>query len=399
MADYYTLLSRAVTALPENTPSARKLVYDRAKAALTSYLLKLDPPATPESLAAETESIDAAIRRLELEYFNPLEQSAEAAQSDAVKVEASPAVSGAQVQSRPTIPLEIKRPTASRPAEARSGRKWKLAAGVGAIALMAGIGAAALYLPNHPFDQKKPTPGVQNEAAAAPADAPKIVERVNGANADKSTLQAPASAPASQAPAPSSTASASPGVAVAQRAALLVQLANPDKTKGEPLQQKAFVGDVVWHLVDISGGPGQPLQKAVRADVHVPDAHVDMTMIIQKNLDAALPASHTIQIDFTLGADSVMKSVDAISMPELRDESAPTGSELLGAPAAITSDHFIVALAQGQTAETQNLELLKARPWVDIPLITSDHLLAKITIEKGADGDAAISGALKSWNQ
>lgn len=394
MADYYTLLSRAVTALPENTPSARKLVYDRAKSALTSYLLKLDPPATPESLAAETESIDAAIRRLELEYSNPLEQSAEAAagqEPDGVPQSAPPV---APVQARPTIPLEIKRPTTVRPDEASSGRKWKLVAGVAAIVLMGGMGVAALYLPNHPFDQKKPNPSAPKAAATTPADAPKIVERVNGASADKPNAQASAATPASNALAPSSA-----GVAVAQRAALLVQVANPDKSKSEPLQQKAFVGNVVWHLVDISGGAGQPLQKAVRADVHIPEAHVDMTMIFQKNLDAALPASHTIQIDFTTGTDSVIKSVDAISMPELRDETAPTGSELLGAPAAITSDHFIVALAQGQTAEAQNLELLKARPWIDVPLITGDHLLAKITLEKGADGDAAISGALKAWNQ
>ena len=41
----------------------------------------------------------------------------------------------------------------------------------------------------------------------------------------------------------------------------------------------------------------------MRADVEIPERHMRMTWSLRRNTDKALPASHTIEIMFTLPAD------------------------------------------------------------------------------------------------
>ena len=56
MADYYSLLSRAVANLPKSSPaSARKAIYERARKALSNQLRSLKPP-LPESDIAREET-------------------------------------------------------------------------------------------------------------------------------------------------------------------------------------------------------------------------------------------------------------------------------------------------------------------------------------------------------
>ena len=68
MADYYSLLARAVSNLPRSSPpTARRAIYDRATAALVEKLRELRPPLPEADIAREKRHLDEAITRLETE--------------------------------------------------------------------------------------------------------------------------------------------------------------------------------------------------------------------------------------------------------------------------------------------------------------------------------------------
>lgn len=65
MADYYSLIARAVSRLPSKTDEARRAIYERARTALQESLRTLDPPISEAELANAQSALEAAIRRVE----------------------------------------------------------------------------------------------------------------------------------------------------------------------------------------------------------------------------------------------------------------------------------------------------------------------------------------------
>ena len=69
MADYYSVITRAVSNLPSQTVEARWAIYDDACTALQEKLLALDPPISEDELANEQLALEAAIRKVEEEWL------------------------------------------------------------------------------------------------------------------------------------------------------------------------------------------------------------------------------------------------------------------------------------------------------------------------------------------
>ena len=111
----------------------------------------------------------------------------------------------------------------------------------------------------------------------APAGRPKITDRIGATN----DSTAPATAPAA---------------AVAQKVVLY------DEDPSDP-QGKRYVGSAVWRTETVSPGAGLAPELAIRADVEIPERRLRMTWSLRRNTDKALPASHTIEVMFTLPAD------------------------------------------------------------------------------------------------
>ncbi len=231
-----------------------------------------------------------------------------------------------------------------------------------------------------PETQPEPSQGTQAVAPAAVPPAP-------SAEAPATTT---ATAPATAAsPAPQAS-DAGQTIPVAQRAALLVEAPN------EPNKVKTYLGTVVWRLDNVSGGAGQPLGTAVRADIDVPGDKLKVALTLQKNMDASLPASHTITIVFTLQPDSPTGGVKQINVPQLRLDDAPTGDSLIGVPVPIMENSFLIGLSRG-SAEATNLLLIKQRAWFDVPVLLGNGHIAKLTFEKGTSGTRAIDDAISAW--
>ncbi len=283
------------------------------------------------------------------------------------------------------------RPLAPRPREPRGRSRPAIAAGLALAALaMAGMGVAAFKWRDRP-EQVVAARSTAQDAGAATAPG-KVVERAAPA-ADADAAPQPTSGAAVPAPVPqgSDTGVVVPSIAVAQRAALLVDA--PD----DPQRVRTYVGTVVWHLDSVSPGGGQPLASAVKADVDIPEAKLKVTMLMQRNPEPQLPASHTIEFHFLPQAGNVLGPVKQINVPEMRrDDDAPTGDPLAGVPVAITDNYFLVGLTRG-AAETQNVRLMAERNWFDMSLLFTSGKLGKLTFEKGAGGQRVVDDALKAW--
>jgi hypothetical protein len=65
MADYRSIIAKAVSALDLNTEKARRQLYERARAALRSKMHSAYPPFHRSEIAAEEMSLDMAIEAVE----------------------------------------------------------------------------------------------------------------------------------------------------------------------------------------------------------------------------------------------------------------------------------------------------------------------------------------------
>ena len=78
MADYYSVVSRAVSGLPDNTCEARRVLYERARATLRDTLSRHDPPLSEMALTNEQSAFEAAIRKVETDWlFNDMRRESE----------------------------------------------------------------------------------------------------------------------------------------------------------------------------------------------------------------------------------------------------------------------------------------------------------------------------------
>jgi hypothetical protein len=122
MAEYYPLLAKAIAGLPNSTPETRRAVYERARKALLGQLQNLQPPVPAADLARETESLDAAVARLEAELSGvaPPAPQPPAPQPPAPQPPAQPPSAGRSPAAQPPVrpPLRPLTPP-SRPAPPR----------------------------------------------------------------------------------------------------------------------------------------------------------------------------------------------------------------------------------------------------------------------------------------
>jgi hypothetical protein len=180
------------------------------------------------------------------------------------------------------------------------------------------------------------------------------------------------------------------GAAVAQRVMLYEE--DPGDPKG-----KSFIGTAVWRTETVSSGPGGAPELAVRADVEIPERKMKMTWSLRRNTDKALPASHTIEVMFTLPADFPSGGIADVRGILMKQAEQARGVPLSGLGVKVTSNFFLIGLSSTEDEMKRNVELLKDRGWFDVPIIYTNGRRAILALEKGTPGERAFSDAFAAW--
>lgn len=396
MADYHSLIARAVAALPQSTPDARQAVYERARKALFNQLRGIQPPVAEADIAAEGRALEEAIEQVETELaaqdsqaaqppagapaFHRAQQMMSADLVERASIqdddshwrrEASDTAHNGDDEAPPHESLRPPAPLPPAPKPQRSKRLMFSIAGV-VVALVAVVGALAWQLREQPEDLEKLKP---EESAASGPETGKINDRVG----DHAEI---AKAPAAPGPA----------VPVAQKAEMWVgSLTEPTKV------ERIYNGSAVWRLENV-GGAGEPVGSAIRGDIDVPDAGLKMTLLFRKNTDATLSASHTINVSFTVAPDSPIGGVKAIGPIQMRRSDAQSGEKVAGIPVPITENNFLIGLMRGDH-EARNIQLLRSLMAMDLPMQLADGRAATINMEKGASGERVFADAIDVWGK
>ncbi len=443
MADYHPLVSRAVTGLDKNTGENRRALYERARAALVNQLRSVEPALDESDVTRERLALEEAIRKVEAEAvkrtradasdappsisdqglrgFRETVADAEglgdaAAEANRSAREFYEAMPGDQApptgdNERPTAEHFFEPPAAApEPQQHREAPLADAHAPPRADALpppppprddedheiysrpvrsygrvirfillllvLAGLGGAA-YWQRHAIMSMvasyRSAPAPQPREAAEPASRPKIADRIG---------------PAEGTPAPANA----PAAAVAQKVVLYDE--DPSDPKG-----KRYVGSALWRTETVSPGPGLAPELAIRADVEIPERHMRMTWSLRRNTDKALPASHTIEIMFTLAADFPEGGIGNVPGVLMKQDEQARGVPLAGLAVKVTNGYFLIGLSAVDIDVQRNIQLLKERDWFDIPIVYTSGKRAILALEKGTPGVRAFEEAFRAWGQ
>ena len=102
----------------------------------------------------------------------------------------------------------------------------------------------------------------------------------------------------------------------------------------------------------------------------------------------------SLPVDFPFGG---INSVPGILMKQAH--LAPGTQPLSGSAIKVTPNIFLLGLSVLESNAQRNLELLKERSLVDIPVVYGNGRRAIIAVEKGTSGERAFSEAFKAWKQ
>lgn len=435
MADYYPLIARAVGGLDKNTGENRRALYDRARAALVSQLRGVEPALDETEITRERLALEEAIRKVETEAAKrpradiseaevgepslrdrglrdfretvaeaeglgsaaPEPKRAAHPTSEAMRAEPErhyyePA--GTPEPRRVTEPPPLTEkalhaeayvppsPSAAgyddediytRPARSYGGLIKLLVL----LVVLASITGTA-YWQRHAITSMlgsfRSQPTSTPKDAAQPAVRPKIADRIG-----QSSETAPNAANA-------------PAAAVAQKVVLY------DEDPNDP-QGKRYVGSALWRTETVSPGPGLAPELAVRADIEIPERKLRMTWSLRRNTDKALPASHTIEIMFTLPADFPEGGIGNVPGVLMKQNEQARGVPLAGLAVKVTNGYFLIGLSAVDADLQRNIQLLKERDWFDIPVVYASGKRAILAMEKGTPGARAFEEAFRTWGQ
>ncbi|HUV32107.1 MAG TPA: hypothetical protein VMW31_00930 [Devosiaceae bacterium] len=153
-----------------------------------------------------------------------------------------------------------------------------------------------------------------------------------------------------------------------------------------------FSGTVEWSRdVDELGLP------VIRARASIPARNLSLDVLIRKNSDEALPASHLMEINFNVLESFVGGGIASLPGVLLKNQELAQGRPLVGASARVFDNSFLFALSAEPIDVTANLTLLREQAWIDLPMVYSTGRRAIITLEKGVEGNEIFGSVLDAW--
>jgi hypothetical protein len=162
---------------------------------------------------------------------------------------------------------------------------------------------------------------------------------------------------------------------------------------------RKYVGSVVWRTESVPPAPGQLPDLAIRADIEIPEQKMSMRWSLRVNDNKALPASHIVEVMFTLPPNFVHGGITNIPGVVMKQTEDTRGVALSGRAVKVANNFFLIGLSSSETDRARNIQLLKDRGGIDMPMVYNDGRRAIMAIEKGTAGERAFARAFQAWGQ
>ncbi|MGJ4941081.1 caspase family protein [Bradyrhizobium sp. HKCCYLS1011] len=190
-----------------------------------------------------------------------------------------------------------------------------------------------------------------------------------------------AAAPAARA----STAVASPPSTLPRERAVLY-----DEDVTDP-KGKHYEGTVVWRTEESKASSTQAANRVLRADIEIPERKLRLVLVLRRNSDPSMPASHLAELTFSVPPDFAGGGIGNVPGMLMKSSEQARGTPLAGLAVKVTNGSFLVGLSNVDADRQRNLQLLQQRSWIDIPLVYDNSRRGILAIGKGASGDRAFA--------
>jgi hypothetical protein len=245
-----------------------------------------------------------------------------------------------------------------------------------------------------------PAAGASQAPAAATASAPAATPvpaataaaepSAQSAGAPKSEERLTQTAEAPGAPAAADVAKPAEAGAVASGNQSLLLEASQDGTTGAV----PFSGTVEW-----SKGTDEMGQPTLVGKANIPARNLGVSVLIRKNSDPTLPASHLMEINFSVTDSFIGGAISGLPGVLLKNEELVQGTPLVGASARVVGNSFLFALSSSPADEQTNKDLLTSRKWMDLAIIYATGKKAIITLEKDDKTQQMFNDVFAAWSK
>lgn len=513
MADYYSILEKTISGLPNNTPEVRNAVYKKARTAIETQLRNMNPVPSEDAINSQLNLLEEAIVLIDSEYMiapDPLpvleeeppqaELPPEPSDEPLVpEAPASPAVSepipapqepvdvapvtqsavdtvetaidrvqaempaevgiSGTVEAAPTAAGSVTAPTASadevtsvsvepttkdilepivaadtgnvaqQEFEMDEEKSGGFVGGLIKLLVILGLLGGAGYavwknkdeLTSFASNLMSPSPVVEEETAPEPE--PVTTEPEVAVTQPEPEVVEP------QAPEPVEPEVAEPVIPepeVVQPEIIEPEVVEPETTQEVvqeetpttsqqsgviPIGEVAYLYEegsagsgatrtnaaITWELRQESLNAGSPPESVIVGKMDIPEKNASIDIVLKRNIDAAVSASHMIEVQFNLPPNFQGKSVESIARFVMKATEEAPGEPLAAVPVKVSEGNFLIALDNLQQAVTLNTQLLQNSSWIDVPIVYGTGKRALLTLEKGGTGERVFTEAFKDW--
>ena len=108
---------------------------------------------------------------------------------------------------------------------------------------------------------------------------------------------------------------------------------------------------------------------------------------------------YTIEIMIKLPPDFQSGGVLNIPGIWMKQAEETQGTALAGLAIKVTTGYFLIGLSATPAERDRNVQLLKDRPWFEMPIVYTNNRRAILAVEKGTPGDNAFKQAFAVWEK
>lgn len=459
MADYHSIITKTISGLSNNTPEVRQAVYAKARTAIENQLRRLSPPPGEEVISAQLKLLEEAIVVVEAENAVPIAMAEPVVQpvieepptvdsiAPAPETETVVApVAQSEVATDAGTPTTGYSVAASSLGEERktpkSGAFGKAVMYLLILAVLAG-GGYALWLnrgslepifasmfgqteDNGSGENTQPETEGAETTQETPVETEEPVEKEPvrlGENGEDEVAETPseevAAEPNSEEPQTQETEvpvvldqtpeqpepEVEPVPENSEEAAPAEPTTTPTLGEVAYLYEEGSAGSgatrsaatVSWTVVRVKPTDALPPEPVIVGNMEIPEKGMTIELNIKRNVDAALSASHIIEVTFDVPQGFSGGEIDNIARFVMKPSEEARGEPLVAVPVKVSEGYFLIALDNLEQAIQVNQQLLTDSGWIDIPISYATGKRALLTLEKGGTGEKAFAEAFNDW--